>query len=208
MLEKITASLDRRDEKQYVELAEELSKTKEASGIEQLVRGLDHADERIVNGCIKVLYEIGYRKPEFLIPFTRIFISKLNSRNNRLIWGASIALACIADKASTELFEKFETIYKAYQKGSVITRDNCVSIFAGIIKGNKAYNTKIFPLLIDHLTHCRPKEVPQHAERAFVCINGDNMEEFKKILTQRYEDLSPTQQKRIDTLFKKIDSVS
>jgi hypothetical protein len=63
---------------------------------------------------------------------------------------------------------------------------------------------KIFPIIIEHLGKCRPKEVAQHAERAFVCINKNNSQKFKEVLLERRGSLTEAQKKRVDKLLNKL----
>lgn len=205
MIEKIAFNLVRKDDKPNIELAEDLAKNKDKKGISEIVKGLEDSKEQIVNDCIKVLYETGYRDPSLISEYAENFIKLLKSKNNRLVWGSAIALSSIAETESDYLFKEFDTIYKAYKTGSVITVDNCISIFAGIAKSNEKYQKKIFPVIIEHLKTCRPKEVGQHAERAFICVNDKNAEKFRNVLFTRYDSLAESQKKRVDKLLKRID---
>jgi hypothetical protein len=54
------------------------------------------------------------------------------------------------------------------------------------------------------LEKCRPKEVAQHAERAFVCINKNNSQKYKETLLKRRESLTEAQKKRVDKLLNKL----
>ncbi len=205
MIEKIAYNLGRNDEEPNIQLAEELVRSKDKKGIAEIIKGLENTKEQIANDCIKVLYETGYRDPSLISEYAEIFIKLLKSKNNRLVWGSAIALSLIAETESDYLIKEFDTIYKAYKNGSVITVDNCISIFAGIAKSKEKYQKKVFPVIIEHLKTCRPKEVGQHAERAFICVNNKNAEEFKAVLMTRYDSLAESQKKRVDKLLKKID---
>jgi hypothetical protein len=207
VIEQISFHQGRRDEGPNIQLAESLVAAADTKGIAEIANGLDDADEAIANDCIKVLYEVGYRKPQLIVPYANLFLSKLKSKNNRMVWGACIALSHIAVPACETLYRELDTLIKVYEKGSVITRDNCVSIFAGIIVGNRKFSARVFPLIIEHLRTCRPKEVGQHAERAFVCIDKTNAEEFKNVLMERYDALIDSQKKRVDALLRKIEKL-
>jgi len=205
MIEKIAYYLGQNSDEPNIRLAEELVKKNDVNGIAEIAQGLDNEKEQIVNDCIKVLYEIGYRNPTLIVNYAELFIKKLQSRNNRVVWGSCIALAQIAELEGDYLYREFDIIYKAYKNGSVITVDNCISIFAGIAKSNKKYEKKVFPIIIEHLEHCRAKEVGQHAERAFICVNAKNADEFKAALMKRYGSLVESQKKRVDKLIKRIE---
>lgn len=205
MIEKLACSLGRNDEVPNIELAVCLCNSSDKKGIAEIVDGFNGNDKAVANDCIKVLYEIGERNPELIADYTNSFISHLLSKNNRLAWGSMMALAMIADIRPDEIFKNFYIIRKAYEAGSVITIDNSMTVFAKLCKANKIYEKEIFPILINHLSLCRPKEVPQHAERISICINKDNANMFIKALKERELHLTITQKKRITKLIKQVE---
>ena len=202
MLEKLAYSLGRNDEEPNIELAKELAKTKNKKGIKEIVDGLSNQKEQIANDCIKVLYEIAGTSPELVSEYTGNFIQLLKSRNNRLVWGAMTALSKVVSLNPDEAFKGLGIIIMAYENGSTITRDNSISVFAELAKAGKKYEDKVFPIIIKHLEKCRPKEVGQHAERAFICINKNNAQRFKEVLLKRRGSLTDAQKKRVDKLVK------
>ena len=206
MIEKTAYSIGRNDEEPNIELALELIKTKNKKGINEIVEGLNNQVEQIANDCIKVLYEIGERKPELISDYVDVFIRLLKSRNNRLVWGSMMALAKIASIKPHEIYDNLDTVIKAYDNGSVITVDNSITVFAELIKASPEYEKKVFPIIINHLETCRPKEVAQHSERASICITKNNSEIFKKTLINRLDSLSEPQKKRVDKILKKIEN--
>lgn len=204
MLEKLACSLGRNDEVPNIELAEMLCDNDDTQGIEEIVAGLMSKEQNVVNDCIKVLYEIGNRKPELIADYVDVFISRLQSKNNRLVWGSMMALATMTHLKSDEVFKKFDVTKKAYETGSVITIDNAISVFAKLCKSDKRYMDKVLPILIKHLETCRPKEVPQHSERAMICIDKDNMDQFIAVLESRRDDLTASQEKRVNKVIKTL----
>jgi hypothetical protein len=204
MIEKLAYSLGRNDEEPNIELAKELSKTKNKKGIKEIADGLNNPKEQIAGDCIKVLYEIAGISPELVSEYAGVFIQLLKSKNNRLVWGSMTALSKIVSLNSDEVFKNLDIIIKAYEKGSVITVDNSISVFAELVKADKKYENKVFQIIIKHLEKCRPKEVGQHAERAFVCINKNNSQKYKEILLIRRESLNDAQKKRVDKLLNKL----
>lgn len=206
MIEKVAYNLGRNDEEPNINLAIELCNTKDLDGIKEIVTGLKSEKEQIANDCIKVLYEIGERSPELIVDYVLNFIQLLKSKNNRLIWGSMTALSKITALKPKEVFENIEIVIKAYEIGSVITRDNSISVFAELVKADKKYEKVMFRKIIQHLETCRPKELGQHAERAFICVNELNAKEFIDVLLKRRECLIDAQKKRIDKLIKKIEN--
>ena len=207
MIEKLACKLGRNDEIPNIELAEYLCQHNDSVGIREIVDGFRGTDKAVASDCVKVLYEIGERKPELISDYTNDFISCLRSKNNRLVWGSMTALATIAEYASEPIFEKLSVIILAYETGSVITVDNSISVFAKLCKANDSYAETVLPILIKHLHKCKPREVPQHAERAAICLNSQNAGDFIDVLQRRKSDLTPPGQTRINKLLKKLHSL-
>ncbi len=120
MIEKVAFYLQRNDEEPNILLAEDLAGRNDAAGIAEIAKGLDADEPQVAGDCVKVLYEIGYRKPELIAPYAATFVAGLKSRNNRIVWGSAIALSLIAESASDYLFSELETIRRAYESGSGI----------------------------------------------------------------------------------------
>ena len=204
MIEKLAYSLGRNDEEPNMELAKELAKTENKKGIREIVSGLNNSKEQIANDCIKVLYEIAEIAPKLISEYAVNFIQLLTSKNNRLVWGSMTALSKIVSLNPDEVFNNLNIILKAYEKGSVITVDNSITVFAELVRAGKKYEKKVFPIIIEHLENCRPKEIGQHAERAFICINKTNSQQYKEILLKRRSLLTDAQKKRVDKLLNKL----
>ena len=204
MLEKLACHFGRNDEEPNIELAEEICTTYDKAAIEELIGGLKGKDKAIANDCIKVLYEIGERKPELIAAYAKDLIYCLLSKNNRLVWGGMMALARIADLAPEVLYDNLEVLKQAYNEGSVITVDNSMTVFAKLCRVDKTYEETIFPMLMKHLSTCRPKEVGQHAERIIIGVHEGNKAVFLDTLAKRETDLTASQLKRIDRLKKQL----
>ena len=175
VLNRLAHSLGRRDEVPNQELARDLAAKK---------------DRNIQADCIKVLYEVGVIEPELIAEYAEDFVKLLRSKNNRLAWGGMTALAEVAKANPDMVFKNLNAIKKAKETGSVITVDNAISTLAYTAAANAKYNEAIFPYLLNHLSSCRPKEVPQHSEKTLPAVNTSNKNEFIKVLEKRMEDLS------------------
>jgi len=206
MLEKLGCFIDKHkgDEKANIDLAIELCESENHEGIKEIVGGLTDKNTAVSNDCIKVLYEVGYRKPELISDYCQEFISLLSSKNNRLIWGAMIALKTITPVNPNEVFANLDIIMDTYKKGSTITVDNAISVLSVLASTSVEHEKEIFPTLIDHLENCEVNYLPQRAERVVVCINDKNKNLFLKTLEKRVDDLSSTQLARINKLKKKL----
>ncbi|MCL2149427.1 MAG: hypothetical protein FWH51_00635 [Dehalococcoidia bacterium] len=204
MLELLACNLGRNDEAPNIELATSLCAGNDRAGILEIAEGLKSGEQAVANDCIKVLYEIGQRRPELIADFVSDFIAALSTKNNRVVWGSMAALAHIALIKPEVIFRRLSEVVAAYQKGSVITVDNAISVFAGLCKANRAYQAVVFPILLSHLASCRVKEIPQHAERMAIGIDAGNREAFIEALEARMGELSGAQKGRILKLKQRI----
>ena len=145
----LATSLNRGDDKPNQELAEGIIKANRTDWVKELVENLSNKDKNIQSDCIKVLYEIGERGAGSMIaPYYKTFGLLLESKNNRLVWGAMYALDSIASVNPSGINSILPAICKAIDKGSVITIDGGVSILAKLT-AVKEYTETAFPLLLE-----------------------------------------------------------
>ena len=190
VIDKLAHSLGHRDEVPNQELARDLAAKKDKKGIREIAENLWNKDKNIQADCIKVLYEVGAIEPKLITDYAEDFVKLLRSKNNRLAWGGMTALAEVAKANPDAVFKNLEAIKKAKETGSVITVDNAISTLAYTAAANQKYNEVIFPYLLNHLSFCRPKEIPQHSEKTLPAVNASNKADFIKVLEKRMEDLS------------------
>src|SRR5262245_15614677 len=157
VLNKIAHFQNRRDEVPNQELAKALAQKKDKKGIREIAESLWHKNPQVQSDCLKVLYEVGYLDPTLIADRVADFIKLLEHKNNRLVWGAMIALSTITELKAAELFEYRNAILEAMEHGSVITIDNGVKTLALIAAGGAARSKSLFPYLLRHLETCRPK---------------------------------------------------
>jgi hypothetical protein len=98
VLDRIAFFQNRRDEVPNQQLAKELAETENKVGIEEIAQNLKHKNQNVKSDCLKVLYEIGYLNPDLIADYASDFLALLKSKNNRMVWGAMIAIATVADK--------------------------------------------------------------------------------------------------------------
>ena len=205
VLDKIAHFQNRRDEVPNQELAKELAEKKNRKGVREIAENLWNENPNVQSDCLKVLYEIGYLDPELIADYAGDFLKLLKSRNNRLVWGSMIALSTVATIKADEIYEHHEEIRKVMEKGSVITVDNGVKTLALVAAGNDARRKKLFPYLLRYLETCRPKDVPQHAEKIVVAVNAKNKGEFIKVLEKRMADMTGSQTARVKRVIKEAE---
>ncbi|MCA9730582.1 MAG: hypothetical protein H6696_20825 [Deferribacteres bacterium] len=204
VLHKLASIQGRRDEQPNQDLALELIHDDDREGIRLIAENLHNKNKKIQNDCIKVLYEIGYIKPELIADYVADFIQLLHTKNNRLTWGCMIALSTIGRLKPKDIFRKLDELKFVIEKGSVITIDAGVKTLALVASTDTTYRTEIFPWLINHLQTCRPKEVPMHGEFIAEAVDGTTREIFLQEIEKRKVSLTDTQMKRVNKLIKKV----
>ena len=202
VLTKLACMQNRRDEAPNKDLARELAEKKDTEGIKKVVGNLWNKDKNIQSDCASVLEQVGLLDPGLIEDHVSDFLKLLSSKNNRLVWGAMIALAMVADRKPKEILDNLDNVVETIKGGSVITRDNGIKTLAIVASVDKEYNKAIFPLLIEQLKECRPKSVPQYAESIMRAVTPANQESYLDVLNQRFDTLSPAQQRRVKKLLK------
>ena len=175
--------------------------------IRELVEHLHNKEKRVQSDCIKVLSEIGYLKPALIAEYVDDFLPLLTSRNNRLVWGAMIALSTIAELRANEMFASRDRIMKAVEEGSVMTVDAGINALFGVAATDTTYNTTLFPYLLERLRLCRPKSVAQYAESIFLAVTKENTQQYLNVLNVRKSIVKPSQLKRIEKVEKRVQSI-
>ena len=207
VLEKLACRQGRKDEVPNQELARALAARADRKGIQEIAENLWSQDKNVQFDCVKVLYEIGYIKPDLIAGYVADFLKLLSNRQNRLVWGAMLALSTIATIKSREIFASVDKVMKAMESGSVITVDNGVQVLARVASTDAAYSKRIFPFLIEHLQTCRPKEVAQHAESTLCAVNAKNKQKYIDVLNERVGMLAPSQAARIKKVFQVLEKI-
>jgi len=188
IIDKLATSLNRRDEVPNQELAKQIADTNNINAVKELVENLNNKGKGIQSDCIKTIYEIGAIKPKLIAGFANELITLLDSKNNRLQWGAMTALNCITNENSKAIHSALAKIIAVADKGSVITNDYCVAILIKLC-AFKEYADDAFSLLNERLTICPTNQLPMYAENALPIITGKNKATFIKTLTARLSEI-------------------
>ncbi len=205
-LDKIAYMQNRREEVPNQQLAAELAKSEDHEGIREIADNLWNKNMNIANDCIKVLYEIGYLRPDLIANYAEEYVKLLQVKNNRMVWGAALALSTVADLSADILFKHVDAIKDAVVNGSVITQDSGLTTLAVIASKNDLYRSEIFPFLLQHLQACRPKDVPPRSEKMLVAVTAKEKSAFVDILSQRLGELTPAQVKRVRRVIKQTEA--
>lgn len=204
VISKLAYSLNRRDEVPNQELAKQIVAENDKNGIKELVENLDNKNKDIQSDCIKVLYEIGERKPALIAEYAKDFVALLDNKNNRLQWGAMTAI-------NTNTLENPKVVHSALKKiiavadsGSVITKDYAVNILISLCS-LKPYAAEAFSLLLEQLANSPVNQLPMYAEKALPVITDKSKAQFIKVLSSRLSDIEKdTKRKRVEKVIKKL----
>ncbi len=207
VLNQLATALNRRDEVPNQELAQRIVKAGDSIAVNELVENLSNKDKNIQSDCVKVLDEIGARRPELIAEYSREFERLLESRNNRLVWGAMTALDYIAAVEPEAVRGMLPKILAAADQGSVITRDHAVGVLAKLAT-LKQHADKCVPLLIEQLTKSPNNQLPMYVEKSFPAITGKHKKHFQSVVMKRLEGLkTESQRKRVLKVLKKLDGI-
>jgi hypothetical protein len=203
-LDKLATALNRRDEVPNQELAKDIVLTNDRRAVKDLVENLAHKDKNIQSDCIKVLYEIGEREPALIAPYYREFGKLLDSKNNRLVWGAMTALDSITVQEPKGVYGLLAKILDVATSGSVITRDHAVGILVKL--GTlQQYADECMPLLVEQLLTCPNNQFPMYAEMSLALVNDKNKTTLQKAMTRRLDGLEKeSQKKRVAKVLKQL----
>jgi hypothetical protein len=206
VLEKIAYYQNRRDEVPNKELARELAETKNLAGIDEIAKNLWHKNKSVSSDCLKVLYEIGYINPDLISEYVDKFLKLLKSKINRMVWGAMIALATIAERKSAEIWANINDVINAVENGTLITVVWGIKTLAIVASTDKKYNEFIFPFLVEHLKKSIPRDLLLHAESILPAVNSENKEEVLAVLDSRKSELKPSQVGRFRKLLRNLEA--
>ena len=207
VMDKLASALNRMDEVPNQELARDIVREHNTAAVQELVENLDHKNKAIQSDCIKVLYEIGEANPSLIAKYYKEFGKLLESKHNRLVWGAMIALDSIALKEPKGVYGMLPKILRvADTSGSVIARDHAVGILVKL--GTlKLYKQNCVALLLEQLTSCPNNQFPMYVEMCVPVIDADNRKRFQQAIEKRASRLDKdSQQKRVAKVLKKLIS--
>jgi hypothetical protein len=202
VLDKLASALGRNDERPNVELAEALASKPDKTAIAELAAALSGGTVAQQNDAIKVLYEIGERKPELVAPHAGAFFALLKSKNNRNVWGAMSAIDTIAAVKAKEVAAHLGDILSAADKGSVIAKDKAMSTLSKLALADEP---KAMPALLDRLEIAAVNQLPMYAELALPAVTPLYQARFRTILEGRLKTMDqPAKIARLEKVLKKL----
>ncbi len=206
-LGKIAFFQNRRDEIPNQLLAQELAEKEDAEGIHEIADNLHNTDKNISSDCLKVLYEIGYLRPNLISPYVGNFLSLLSHKENRKVWGAMIALGTISPISHKEIGEQIDTVIDAVNKGSVITVVWGVRVLSVTLAKEPSLENRILPELLHILKVCVPRDVPTHLESMLPMLNDTNREKILAVVESRRSSMTAAHLTRLKKVLKSIERI-
>ncbi len=204
ILSQLATAFGNKNEVPNIELAIRLVAKPDPKAIDELVQCLSTATMDIRSDAIKVLYEIGERKPELIADHVSDFISLLDTKNNRILWGLITALNTITLLKPKEIYAELPAILSASERGSVIAKDRTVGILSNLAT-TKTYSKKVLPLLLDEIKRAPENQLAMYAEMAAPVVDASSKQEFVSILTTRLKTIDKeSKKKRIEKVLKKL----
>jgi hypothetical protein len=203
-LERIAYFQGRRDEVPNQELARALARTQDSDGIAEIAANLRHATPAIQSDCVKVLYEIGYLRPDLIAPYVSEFLRLLDVSNNRMVWGGMIALATISAHRPTEIWAQIDKVMTAVERGTLITVVWGVRALAGVARALPISRTRILPVLAAQLETCSPRDLPMHAESVLPAMDETSRGTFVAILAERTPELTQAPARRLRAVLRQL----
>ncbi|WP_055046882.1 hypothetical protein [Devosia sp. A16] len=183
VLGKLASALGRNDEQPNVELAEALAAKPDVAAIAELAAALATGSTAVSNDAIKVLYELGQRRPELVAPHATAFLTLLGGKNNRNVWGALQAIETITALQPDAVLGELPGIIVAADKGSVIAKDKAVAILVKLAAAGRG--AKVLPILLERLEGAAPNQFPMYAEQALPVIDAAQRAAFVRLLEAR-----------------------
>jgi hypothetical protein len=204
VIEKIAFYQNRRDDVPNQKLASALASNDDRTGIKEIAENLTNTNSNIRSDCLKVLYEIGYLQPDLITDYIPEFLVLLSSKENRMVWGAMIAIACIANLKSDEIFMQIDLVILTTRKGTIITQVWGIRTLSRVAAANPSYKSRIMPFLLEELRICLPRDIPTHLESMLPLITASEKIEIMEITDSRFPEMTPAQQTRLKKVLKQI----
>lgn len=205
VINNLASVLGRRDEAPNKELAQNIVDTKDKKAIRQLFTALANCDKNIQSDCIKVLDEVAAKEAKLVSGYAVELIALLDSKNNRLQWGAMTAIDSIAAEVPDIIYTALAKIVGAADRGSVITKDHCIGILVKLCLFTR-YADEAFQLYLEQLKAAPANQFPTYAEQAVAVLNNENLPTYMSVLAARLPEIEQdTKRRRVEKILRKIN---
>ena len=202
VLGRLASALGRNDERPNLELAEALAASPDAGAVAELVAALE-GKAAVANDAIKVLYELGQRRPELVALYAEEFIALLGSRNNRLVWGALSAIDTVTAARPDAVLNELDTILAAADAGSVIAKDKANAILVKLAAEEHA--AQVLPILLHRLGEAAANQFPTYAEEITTVVDAEHLPMLIQVLKARLPGVEgKAKLARVEKLLRKL----
>jgi hypothetical protein len=198
ILDKTGAAMGDRTSKTDIALAEEIADKNNRDAIVELITGLNNADKNVQGSCLKVIYETGYIEPKLIADHWEVYLSLLDRKNNRLVWGGMIALWGVAKAKPEALLPHAERIFRAAKYGTRITTDGGVNTLGAIGAASPEYAAQVMPYILELLAECPAKKLPAYAEATVIAVTPGLKDDYLKLFDKRTSEMDENQLKRLN----------
>ncbi len=194
--------LGRRDTKADIALGQDIAARSASDELAGLVELL--AEKKLASSAIKAIYECGYLAPELLVPHLEVFVGLLADRRNRMVWGAMIAISCVAKAAPALVWAHRERIMDVHSSGTVITQVSAVHALTAAVAAEPAWSAALQGWFAQVLREANPKQLVQLAEKILPVAAPGGREALLGIAVSRGDELpSANAVKRLRRLARK-----
>lgn len=202
VLGRLASALGRNDERPNIELAEALAASADAAAAAELVAALA-GPIAVASDAIKVLYELGERRPELVAPYAEEFIALLASKNNRMVWGALAAIATVAALRADAVLAALDAILAAADASTVIAKDKGNAMLVNLAKAGHA--AQVLPILLSRLGDAAPNQFPTYAEQIAAVVDAGHKPKLIEILEARLPGVEGRAKRaRVEKLLTKL----
>jgi hypothetical protein len=204
IIDLLATTQGRADEAPNIALAEKVAEKKDKNAVSELVNHLQHKTQAVRSDIIKVLYEIGERKPALILPYLNTFLDLLHHKDNRMRWGAMNCLSAISKSRPDMMVNHLPLILEAMDTGSVITRDHGIYILHDVAR-LPDFHHDAMELLLEQVEKAPVNQVPMYAEKTSEVISKPYVRKLEQILLARKDVMTiPSKHKRITRLVKTL----
>lgn len=142
--------------------------------------------------------------PSLIAKYAEIFLQFLESKTNRMVWGAMIALSTIAGEVPKDIWPHRGKILELIKTGTVITNVAGVKTLINMSKAEDCFYNDLFEELFQLQKDCRDIDFAKRAEDMWPAIRPPHRDAFVKLLEERKPALSKAAQKRLEKVMKNI----
>ncbi|MBX3529496.1 MAG: hypothetical protein KF849_02745 [Rhizobiaceae bacterium] len=207
VLLRLASALGRNDEVPNQELAAQLAGSGDAAAVAELAAGAMRGPKPIRHDAIKVLYEIGDRRPELIAPHRDGFVALLQERDNRMIWGALCALDTLARTEPDFIATHLAAILDAADRSSVIAMDRTMSMLAKLA-ARPGTGRFAWERMMAALRTSAVNQTPMYAEFALAAATANNPAELAEVVRHRLDGIGqPAKRARLEKVLRKLEKL-